>query len=240
MPEFYPKQIDDNHYHLWTDVLHARKLSHQTLNKWDRGSYVRWTVIISWTVLEIACQESLNEPNISYSFKRNLDQALSNQNKSPLNWGQGIWQKVIQLQTLRKNYVHRFIAETDLFPDCSVADEAVNVVREAVIALSEHVNTSVPDWIEDDSDRGWETVGLTDVAHASVVKAGASHDDPNSIKVTYVHEGQEHLSDLLSPNTDYQPYVDTIQKNIKVPISEIRVYKGETVIYEKKLIMRGT
>ncbi|MBW2165402.1 MAG: hypothetical protein JRG74_04680 [Deltaproteobacteria bacterium] len=44
MSEFYPKLVESNHYHLWTDALHDRKLTHQTSNKWDRGAYVRWTM----------------------------------------------------------------------------------------------------------------------------------------------------------------------------------------------------
>ena len=33
MNEFIPKLVDSNHYQLWTDVLHARKLANQTRNK---------------------------------------------------------------------------------------------------------------------------------------------------------------------------------------------------------------
>ena len=108
MNDFTPKLIDCNHYLLWTDALHLRKLASQTKSKWDKATYVRTTILLAWTVLEIACQESLRKPAISYSFKRNIDEALSEQNLSPLNWGNGIWQKVTQLQELRKNIVHRF------------------------------------------------------------------------------------------------------------------------------------
>ena len=80
------KLIEDNHYHLWTDALHARQLAHQTNNKWDRGTYVRWTIITAWTVLEIACQDALEEKNISYRFKQNLDKAIAAKSLPKLNW----------------------------------------------------------------------------------------------------------------------------------------------------------
>jgi hypothetical protein len=107
----YPKIVENPHYHLWTDVPHARSLAHQAHNKWDRGAYVRWAVTTSWTVLEIACQEALDEPKISYRFRENLDAALEQKRFQKLNWTSGLWQRVKDLQEARKGYVHRFISE---------------------------------------------------------------------------------------------------------------------------------
>ncbi|HEY0657480.1 MAG TPA: hypothetical protein VGD05_03355, partial [Pyrinomonadaceae bacterium] len=91
-----PKIVENsNHYHLWTDVLHARELAHQADNKWDSAAYVRWTVIIGWIALEIACQDALDEPKISYSFKNNLDNEIYKKGLKKINWGQGIWHKVL-------------------------------------------------------------------------------------------------------------------------------------------------
>jgi len=70
MSNFIPKFIDCNHYLLWTDALHLRKLASQTKSKWDKATYIRTTILLAWTVLEIACQDSLNKLDISYSFKR--------------------------------------------------------------------------------------------------------------------------------------------------------------------------
>jgi hypothetical protein len=39
------KLIENNHYHIWTDALHARALAHEASNRWDRGTYVRWSGI---------------------------------------------------------------------------------------------------------------------------------------------------------------------------------------------------
>jgi hypothetical protein len=75
----HPKIVTSPHYHLWTDALHGRALARDAHNKWDRGTYVQWTVTTSWTVLEIACQDALGEPNISYSFRRNLDASIKAQ-----------------------------------------------------------------------------------------------------------------------------------------------------------------
>ncbi len=59
------KLVENNHYHLWTDALYARALSREANNRWDRGTYVRWALLTAWIALEIACQDALEEPNIS-------------------------------------------------------------------------------------------------------------------------------------------------------------------------------
>ena len=129
------KLIKNNHYHIWTDALHARALSHETNNRWDRGSYVRWTIMTSWIALEIACQDALEDPKISYSFRKNLNKAIEGKSLSKLDWSKGLWRQVLTLQELRKNCVHRFSQESDLFPDVSVADEAINTARKAITEI---------------------------------------------------------------------------------------------------------
>src|SRR5438093_1319696 len=96
------KLVTDHHYHLWTDALHARALAHQARNKWDRGTYVRWATTTAWTVLEVACQNALNDPKISYRFRENLDAAIAGQKLGPLDWSSGTWKAVSELHATRK------------------------------------------------------------------------------------------------------------------------------------------
>ena len=234
-----PKIIESPHYHLWTDALHARALARKANNKWDRGTYVRWAVTTSWSVLEIACQNALNEPNISYSFRKNLDTAIENQNIDRLEWGSGIWQRVSTLQNRRNGYVHRFISEDDFFPDANIADESIDIIREAVIAIYQHVNRPVPIWIQDDDDRGWDA-GKRGGANLTLIHSGADENDPKVLKLFYVHLEKEKLTDVLPSGTDYLPYVEDLIQKIRVPISAIKVYEGNTVVHEKKLNIRGT
>ena len=240
MYSFMPKLIDSNHYHLWADVLHARKLAYQTDNKWDRGAYVRWTIMLGWTVLEIACQDALNEPNISYSFRQNIDNTIKNNGSRVLDWAKGTWQQVTKLQNLRKNCVHRFATENDLFPEAVVADDTVLIIRDAVKAIYQHVGKEIPNCIEDDDDRGFDKVGFKDSANLTIIRAGAKKDDPDNIKVTYIKGGKEHISEILPPKSDPEPVVEDLLKNIREPISAIRVYKGDNLLSERKLKMRGT
>ncbi|MBX2991104.1 MAG: hypothetical protein KF749_08050 [Bacteroidetes bacterium] len=234
-----PKIVENPHYHLWTDALHACALSHQANNKWDRGAYVRWTVATAWTVLEIACQNALNEPKISYRFRKNLETAINRQGFQPLEWGTGIWQLVIALQKQRKGYVHRFLSEQNLFPEAKIADEAIDVVRKAVEAIYQHVGQPPPAWIQDADDRGWDT-GKRGGANLTIIHQGASEDDPKVIRLFYVHMGSERLSEVFPSGTDYQPYVDGLIHRVRVPISAVKVYEGDRLVYEKNTMMRGT
>lgn len=234
----YPKIVENPHYHLWTDALHARSLAHQAHNKWDRGTYVRWAVTTSWTVLEIACQIALSEPNISYRFRENLDAAIEKQGFSKLDWGRGLWQQVAKLQDKRKGYMHRFISQSNLFPQATVADQAIDIARAAVKAIYEHVSSPTPPWIQDDGDRGWDS-GRRSAANLTLVHAGASEDDPKVIRICFVQDGKEKLSEMLPRGTDYAPYVDDLIRRIQVPITTVRVFEGTTLIHERETIMRG-
>ena len=243
MVDYIPKVIESNHYHLWTDVLHARKLSKQARNKWDCASYVRWAIISSWIVLEIACQDALDEPNISYSFRKNLDESIQRNELPALNWGSGIWQKVNNLQEKRKNIIHRFQSENNLFPDITDADEAINVVREAFKGIYRHANKSFPLWIEDNDDRGWDgrvSGGLHISTSFELFKSGAKEEDRTSIKVYYVTNGKEKLSEVLPMNSDYNEAINNILYKSPVLISRVFVKQNNQIIFNKEFNTRGT
>ncbi len=231
------KLVDNNHYHLWSDVLHARALAHQARNKWDRGTYVRWCITTAWTVLEMACQDALEDNQISYSFKQNLDNALKIKSFPELNWGSGIWQKVTEIQKIRKDSVHRFADESNLFPEANVADNAIDVIRKAVTDIYRHTDNDAPKWISDDKDPGWDRGGS--FANETVIRKGANPDDPQTIRIKYVYKGREYESDILPPNADWQKYYEEILEGIRVPISKIIVYQGSNVLKEQSFSIRG-
>ena len=231
------KLIENNHYHIWTDALHARALSHETNNRWDRGTYVRWTLMTSWTAFEIACQDALDEPNISYSFKNNLNKAIKDKSLSKLDWSKGIWQQVLALQELRKNCVHRFSQESDLFPDANIADEAIITTRKAITAIYNHVGKEAPNWVNDAEDQGWAIKGITLFANAYSTPPGVDENAPDTIKVTYIYKDKECIRDVLPANTDPKLYVDRLIQSIGLPISGIKVYRGKEVIQEIRFPM---
>jgi hypothetical protein len=140
---------------------------------------------------------------------------------------------------MRKDYVHRFVTqEDDLFPSPEVSDNAVALIREAVTAIYSHVGRTPPAWIQDNEDRGWDKKP-TMTANLTVVRKGACLDDPDVVKICYVKDDEEHLSEVLAAGTDSAPYVDDLLQRITVPISAIRVYEGDRLVFEKTVRMRG-
>lgn len=225
------KYVDSNHYHLWTDVLHARELAKQTSNKWDRGSYVRWTVITAWIALEIACQDALENKKISYSFQQKINETIIEKKLNPLDWGQGIWQKVLEINDLRKSAVHRFVTEQELFPEPAIADFAVSTTREAIKTIYEHCDKPVPEWINDDSDCGWRT-GNSKVFGIIINSTYMNVD--GAIKVTYFCKGEEVVWNYLSPDADINLPVENYY-NGGGQISAVRLYRGEELLVEFKI-----
>lgn len=227
------KLVENNHYHIWTDALHARALAHEANNRWDRGTYIRWTIITAWIALEIACQDALDEPKISHRFKDNLNKAIEEKSLAKLDWSEGIWQQVLQVQTYRKNLVHRFSLEKDLFPDAAVAGDTIRIIRQAIIEIYNHVSRDVPLWVNDDNDQGWANKGGFQLFSDSYyMPPGVDEHAPDTIKITYVYKDKENIRKVLSAGTDPNPHVENLITTIGLPISAIKVYKGKEVIQE--------
>jgi hypothetical protein len=225
------KLIEDNHYHLWTDALHARELARQTNNRWDRGTYVRWAIVTAWTVLEMACQDAVEDINISRRFKDNLDNALAEKSLQPLDWSRGIWQQVLKVQDLRKSCVHRFVSENRLFPPTELAETSLETVRDAVREIYAHVNKRPPTWLRDDYDQGW-------AVQSGFTLEGSMYNSkyegvPGGVKITHVYKDRERISEILAPGSQWQETVQNLIANLNMPVSAIKVYiDGELVSEE--------
>ena len=224
------KLVESNHYHIWTDAIHARELSRQTNNKWDRGTYVRWAIITSWIAFEMACQDALNNNTISYNrFRENLDKAIASKKLPALDWSQGIWQKVIEAQNLRKNVIHRFASEKHVFPEIEISESTIGTIREAIKAIYRHCNKSAPEWVEDDADEGWTTG--TFMCHGTMNNS-PYYKMEGAIKVAYLYQGREYIYDYLSPETDVTQPIENIFKGVGKPITAVRLYRDDEVIVE--------
>jgi len=234
----HAKVVESPHHHLWSDALHGRALAHQALNDWDRGTYVRWTVMTAWTALEMACGDALGVNDLGMRFKDNLNKAILDSRLSPIDWSSGIWQRVKKLQSTRKNYVHINATENDLFPSVSTADEAIAVVRAAIVDIYGRTSKTVPQWVDDDSDRGFHTLA-SGSAYGSVIGDGVDPDANDTIRIAYVHEGNEYVHAYLPAGTDPVPHLEALIHGFNVPVSVVRAYRGTSLLIERKLHMRG-
>lgn len=232
--------VDSTQCHLWTDALHLRQLAREAPNIWDRGTYVRMVVTTAWVALESACIDALDDPRIPYSFKKNLDKAISANGLQPLDWSRGLWQDVRKLQEVRKTYIHRFLALTDMFPEAADADSAVETVRTASQDIYTRAQKAAPDWTHLDHAKGWAASSNVPAPSLTACRENAKVDDPQTVKVYVVRNGVEHLSEVLPPGTDAQPYLDQIIDNAQIPVSKIVVYENGELIKDLQVNMRGS
>ncbi|MEK0315649.1 hypothetical protein [Cohnella sp. 56] len=233
------KHINTTEFHLWTDVLHAKTLSCQAQNPWDRGSYVRWCIITGWTVLEMVFRQVLNDESIGYRFKEDVDRAIKNLGLPSFNWGEGIWQRILALKDTRKNFVHTNLEQNKLFLDTSVAIDYVKGIQDGILEIHKYTRTPIPQWILYDDDRGWDD-GSESGIHILIERQGATKEDPQSIIVSYIYKGKEYPTEVLPANSDYLKTVTDMITNFRSPITGIKVYQEGKVIFETTLQMRGS
>lgn len=235
------KLIDSTQYHLWTDALHARVLARQTQNAWDRGAYVRWSVLSAWTAFETVCGDVLDADGLGNRFKERFNDAVQKKGLSPVDWGKGTWQRALAVYSTRKDFTHvdPDIPQARLLATVEQADVAISVLRDAIKEVCLLAGLASPRWADDDDDRGWDSLGVKSVAHATVVKAGVNPDDPTTIRTTYLIQGKEYPDLFLPPGTSPREALDSLVGRLNVPVSAVRVYIGKDLIEERKLNVRG-
>jgi hypothetical protein len=126
-----------------------------------------------------------------------------------------------------------------MFPDSSVADAAISVVRDAVKEIYGCAGKRSPDWVDLAEVHGWDIqpqVGMPTIAQAHL---GASFDDPNTRRIFIVINGEEKLASVFPFGHDTTDIVSQLLKSVKVPIEAIRVYDADQLVEDKRVLMRG-
>lgn len=233
------KLIDSTQYHLWSDALHARQLARTTNDEWDRGAYVRWAVNTAWTAFENYATDLLSAQGLGMRFKERLDNAVSAKGLAKLDWGSVIWQRVMAVYQLRKDFTH-VAAITNLAvlrPPIADAEKAIETMRDAVKALAAHAGAASPPWVEDDGAAGFGA-RTGDFAACVLTMAGADPEHPETVRITYVWEGQEYVDAYAPPGTAWEPLLDRLQRALNVPATTIRAYRGQVLLSERLLNAR--
>jgi hypothetical protein len=138
-----------------------------------------------------------------------------------------------------KEYVHVALPQSRLFANVSEADEAVSILREAIKAIYVHAGKPAPSWAKDDRDRGWDDGG-GQMGTPSILRQSADPSNPDVVKVAHIYRGNEYTTEVLPPGTDPEPYIESLLTNTPVPISAVKSYRGNTLIEERAIPMRGT
>jgi hypothetical protein len=148
-----------------------------------------------------------------------------------LDWSQGIWQEVTNLQQLRKEFVHKGISDRNRFAEASQADMAIDVCRRAIKAIYAHTGKAAAVWVDDDSDPGFDK-GPSNSGHGILIAAGADPNHRDTIRAAYVYKDKEHISGCYPAGTDHKPLLDDLVRRMRVPISAVRAYRGNELLQE--------
>lgn len=234
------KLVESTQYHLWTDALHGRSLARQANNDWDRGTYVRWTILSAWSAFEMVCGDVLQASGLGMRFKDNFDKAVADMGLPRVDWGQGIWQRTLKIYEVRKEFthVHPTIADARLLAPASEAEQAIAVLRDAIAEVCRVAGLAPPPWVNDDDDRGWDA-GSKSMAHVMLIRPGADPDGPDSVRIAYVIDGREYVCDIFPPGTPHGPQFDDLIKRLNVPVQSLRAYRGKDLLEERPLRARG-
>jgi len=216
-------------------------LAQDAANEWDRGAYVRWTVNLAWTAFETACESLVGpEAHLGNRFKGNLDEALDRCGFERPNWGSGLWQEVTKVYERRKSFTHAIQDQTTLFPDRTVADDAIRLLRLATKDMYGRVGRAEPKWVEDDDDiYDPSGPGFHMYAIATVISPGGDVPDAVRIAVVLTADGKEHVIRSEPPGTDPEPLIEELLASTRMAISAVRIYQSDELIREDLVNMRG-
>jgi hypothetical protein len=236
------KVIDSIQYHVWSDALHARQLARQTESPWDRGAYVRWAIQTAWSAFENVCTDALEAKGLGMRFKERFDEAVAAKALLAVDWSQGVWQRLLQVYAVRKEFVHVVpsVSHERLKTPLEEAEKAIGALREGIRAVSDLVGVPHPLWVSDDGDPGWKgrSGGLGGTAEAWLSHVGVNPDDPDNVRIFYVLRGTEHLNEIATPGTAHGPLLDRLLTGLNVPVEAVRAYRGTTLLEERKTNMR--
>jgi hypothetical protein len=140
----------------------------------------------------------------------------------------------------RKSFTHSVQDQTTLFPDRTVADEAIRILRLATKDMYARVGKADPKWVEDDEDiYDPRKPGFNAYAVPTLVMPGGDSPDAMRIAIVLTLDGKEYVVRAEPPGTDPEPIIESILAGMRMAVSAVRVYQGDELIKEDPVNMRG-
>lgn len=231
------RSVEWPHYHVWTDALRGRDLARKAHDEWDRGTFVRWSMQSAWAAFEEEARSVLNLHHYGARFWDRFDSALTALGVAPPSRGSGLWQQMSEVYAERNKYLHLSIVDQNdlLLSDAKSAETAISAIRQAVHDLHRMLNSTAPEWIDDDVLPQHQIASCLTVGHQL-----RDVDDPRNIRITYLYADRESTPSILPPDADPFPAMHEVIKNTIIPISRVRAYRADDVIAEISVKMRGS
>ncbi len=129
-----------------------------------------------------------------------------------------------------------WVPQIRLFAPATEAATAITTLRDAIKDMYTRTGNPVEAWPDDDEDAVDPRKG--GFANATVISAGVTRE--TGLRICYVMFGQEYESEVTHPEEDPAPLMLHLLSKIKVPISAVRAYRGNEMIDEIVVTMRGS
>lgn len=229
-------------FQLWTDALCFREMAKEAPNNYLRSMSVRNAVLSAWTTLEMACCDALGIEKLGNDFRRSLDEEFDKKSIPRLDFGSGIWGEMNStVKGYRKLYSHFGVSLPDRFPPVSIAENAIEKIREAIQDIYGMMSKSYPKWVDLDQSDGWPQrpggVTITGSVHVSFLHPGAHPDSPDVISIVLkTEQGEEKANRYLPPDTSDEEifyWVEDTLGRLNDRLTAIRVYRGADLIHEE-------
>ena len=181
--------------------------------------------------------DALDAPKLGMRFKEYFNEAVHGKCLPPVDWGSGIWQRVLSVYSVRKEFVHVIpsISHGRLLTPVEEADTAIEVLRDGIKAVCDLTGNPHPTWVADDADQGWHgsQTGFGTMAYSCVLRDGVSQDDPMAVRITFDHGGQEHVCEIAPPGTPHGALLDRLVQRLNVQVDTVRAYRGSELLEER-------
>ena len=236
---------DRPRFQLWTDALCFREMAKQAANNYLSSMSVRNAVLSAWTTLEMACCDAFGLVQLpDVRFKEGLKIALANAAKAPIDFGSGLWQRVLSVQDLRNIYSHAGLKLGDHFPPLTVAENAIVTIRAAVNDMYLRMGKAAPRWVDFDQSNGWTGgPGSGALGHLTLARGQLDQNAPDTLRIALVTaDEQEKVTDFFpgsTPESDVLEQVEDLLGRLNVSFIAVRVYRGPELLYEEDLDARG-
>jgi hypothetical protein len=140
----------------------------------------------------------------------------------------------------RKSFTHSVQDQTTLFPDRSVANGAIRLLRRATKDMYVRVGKGDPKWVEDDEDiYDPRRPGFNMYGTPTLITAGGDAPDAVRIAIVLTVDGKERVVRAEPPGTDPEPLIEEILAGMRMAVIAVRVYQGDELISEDPVNMRG-
>lgn len=178
---------------------------------------------------------AVGDPGVSRNLPKRLPDALTAKGAVAVDWTDGLWKEVDGVRRLRNRYVHWDLTEEDLFAELAAAEGAIAVLRRGLIDLCSRAQKAPPEWVA--CDKVPDRLGGSS-AWLMVSSAGAD-GDPGAIRIAAVFGGAEWDTALLRSDEEPWSRVAELLSGVRVPLTAVRLYRGDKELLEIPVGIRG-